>query len=180
MFIGPEFMTPLLAACLFSSAEVVDLLLSCPTIDANLRDEEGSTILHGYSFNHPHLLIDSGKFALEARNRAGQTPLALAACKGDLGLLKALLRTRKAEIEPLNSDGRTPLMLAIQSRKPNPAVVKILLETGQVDAWRQSTTSGKSAFVIALDVKKQSDKHCQICDMVEAYGRKQLAQERSG
>jgi ankyrin repeat protein len=67
LFLSPNFTTPLIAACFFSSAEMVDLLLSCPTIDADLRDEHGNTILHGYSFSQPRLLIDSGKFALGAR-----------------------------------------------------------------------------------------------------------------
>ena len=175
----PEFKTPLIAACCLSSAEMVKLLLSCPTIDADVRDKNGNTILHGHSWSQPQLLIDSGKFALEARNHAGQTPLAVAAREGDPRLLQALLRTRKVEIESMDTDGRTPLMLAIRSPGPNPAVVKLLLGTDQVDVWRQPTTTGKSGLVMAMKMKKQSDEHSQIFDMVEAYSRKQLAQQRS-
>jgi ankyrin repeat protein len=106
--------------------------------------------------------------------------LAFAACKGNLNLLKALLRLRKVEIEPLDNDGQTPLMLAIQSENPDPKIVTLLLGTDQVDVWHQSTTSGKSALTMALGAKKRSDKNCIIFDLVGAYGRDQHEKQRSG
>jgi hypothetical protein len=69
-------------------------------------------------------LLEANPDAVNTRDRAGSTPLHLAAEKGSLEIARLLL-DHKANVNATNEDGRTPLHYA--SLSSNTAVLKLLL-----------------------------------------------------
>ena len=64
---------------------------------------------------------------LESKDRDGQTPLSLAAERGDEAVVELLLK-KGAELESKDDDGQTPLFYA--AGNTDDAVVKLLLKNG--------------------------------------------------
>lgn len=120
--------TPLFVGWLEGSLEMMRLLLQCPKIDTELRDQHGCHLLHQISYGttlkerispvellqqKTGLLIKSGKFPVNEKSKHGYTPVALAAGIGALENLKALLDDPKVDISIKADDGLSPCMLAV-------------------------------------------------------------------
>jgi len=76
-------------------------------------------------------LLDAGLDANHA-NKRGDTPLTLAASKGDVELMRMLTR-RGAKADPRGSRADTPLMRSSRFRRVD--AVRYLLDTHQACVW---------------------------------------------
>jgi ankyrin repeat protein/nucleoside phosphorylase len=76
-------------------------------------------------------LLETGKFMLDSKDKAGQTLLSWAAEKGDEAIVKLLLATDRVDSDSKDIHRRTPLSWA--AAKGNEAIVKLLLATDRVD-----------------------------------------------
>lgn len=106
---------------------VVKLLLR--GFDLNTRDAAGnhalSVAIREGSTKVANFLLDQASLQVEARNLQGESPLMMAALKGQLALARRLIE-RKAEV---NKPGWTPLHYAATSATPVSAdMVRLLLE----------------------------------------------------
>jgi ankyrin repeat protein/nucleoside phosphorylase len=77
------------------------------------------------------VLLETGKFMPDSRDKDGRTPLSWAAVNGNGAVVKLLLATGQVDPDPKDNFGRTPLSWAAENG--NEVVVKLLLATGQVD-----------------------------------------------
>jgi ankyrin repeat protein len=97
--------------------------------DLNTRDENGNHALllaiREESWRVANFLLDQPLVQVEARNPAGESPLMLAALKGQLPMVKRLIE-RKAEV---NKPGWAPLHYAATNAEPvSVDLVRLLLE----------------------------------------------------
>lgn len=97
--------------------------------DLNTRDENGNHALllaiREESWRVANFLIDQPLVQVESRNAAGESPLMLAALKGQLPMVKRLI-DRKAEV---NKPGWAPLHYAATNAEPvSVELVRLLLE----------------------------------------------------
>ncbi|KAK1579705.1 uncharacterized protein LY79DRAFT_652008, partial [Colletotrichum navitas] len=76
-------------------------------------------------------IIEHTEAKIDAKNRAGETPLSLAARRGNKAIIIILLDTGKVDVNSRNNYSWTPLSWA--ARHGHKGVVKILLDTGKVD-----------------------------------------------
>ena len=113
--------TPLVAAMLRASSDVVHLLLSSPRIERNLTDRYGGTIMHqAWMVDTEHLdntriIISAKMFALNAKYQGGDTPLGLAVMNHSFDITKLLLQTGGVDANAANSHGQTPINVAIDN-----------------------------------------------------------------
>ncbi|GFG11560.1 ankyrin repeat domain-containing protein 50, partial [Aspergillus udagawae] len=77
------------------------------------------------------VLLETGKFMPDSRDKDGRTPLSWAAVNGNEAIVKLLLATGQVNPDSKDNSGRTPLSLAAENG--NEAIVKLLLAIGQVD-----------------------------------------------
>ena len=116
------------------------------------RDEAGNTSLHAAVIGKD---ADAVKSLLEAGanagviNRAGESPLHLAAAAGDLRIAKLLASATTASINQHGPGGQTPLHLAVQSESL--ALVQTLCETYGADISCQSN-AGETPAQLATRV----------------------------
>jgi ankyrin repeat protein len=103
------------------------------------RDEAGNTSLHaavrGKDADAVKSLLEAGSNSGVA-NKAGETPLHLAAAAGDLRIAKLLAAASTASINQHGPEGQTPLHLAVQSGSF--ALVQTLCESYGADISCQS------------------------------------------
>lgn len=119
------------------------LISSRPNV-VNARDDKGDTPLtvtvarrdNTWTF----FLLDKGANP-DLANRAGDTPLIIAARVGYLEAAQELL-ARKAKIDLANRSGETPLIAAVQQRQRD--MVKLLLQYG-ADPDKTDNAAGYSA-----------------------------------
>ncbi|XP_035795688.1 uncharacterized protein LOC118468684 [Anopheles albimanus] len=113
------------------SRELLQLLIERGAKHVNHRDEFCQTALHlcveRDEYEMARELIRYGA-QINAKNRAGMTPLHLAVQRGNVRLVQLLLLDRKCSVDELNYQGETPLIRAVVSN--NLALVKILLNNG--------------------------------------------------
>lgn len=98
-------------------------------LDPNAVDEQGNHALHWAiregSLKVANFLLDQPLVQVEVRNRAGESPLMLAALKGELALARRLIE-RRAEV---NKPGWTPLHYAASHPEAaSEGLVRLLLE----------------------------------------------------
>ncbi|EGG17549.1 hypothetical protein DFA_08545 [Cavenderia fasciculata] len=126
--------TPLHSAAYSGNADICKLLLQVPTIDVNIKNRDGASVLH-YFVRHPYtekrkeavlMMLEKG---LDINNgtRHGETPLHSAAFKG-LNDVVALLLQNGANPNSLTQGGETPLHYAVTTGRAN--VVNTLLIHG--------------------------------------------------
>ena len=111
--------------------------------DLNTRDENGNSALllaiREESWRVVNFLLDQPLVQVETRNPAGESPLMLAALKGQLPLAKRLIE-RKAEV---NKPGWAPLHYAATNAEPvSLELVRLLLEQhAYIDAESPNKTT---------------------------------------
>lgn len=91
-----------------------------------MNGEVAIHVVHGIPIAWP-LQLGTGGETLEDPD---ETPLMRAADQQDVGTLRELLATGRAEVNALDQGGETALILACRSAKANPEVVKALLAAG--------------------------------------------------
>ncbi|VVD03830.1 unnamed protein product, partial [Leptidea sinapis] len=119
-------LTPLMTACMYGKTATAAYLLGMGAA-TRLSDINGDTALHWAAYKgHAdlvRLLIYSG-VPLHCTDNFGSTPLHLACLSGNLTCVRLLCEKVKAELEPRDKNGKTPLMLAQSHRHVE--VVKLL------------------------------------------------------
>ncbi|KAF9418749.1 hypothetical protein HW555_004577, partial [Spodoptera exigua] len=119
-------LTPLMTACMYGKTATAAYLLGMGAA-TRLSDINGDTALHWAAYKgHAdlvRLLIYSG-VPLHCTDNFGSTPLHLACLSGNLTCVRLLCEKVKAELEPRDKNGKTPLMLAQSHRHIE--VVKLL------------------------------------------------------
>ncbi|XP_053533166.1 KN motif and ankyrin repeat domain-containing protein 1 isoform X2 [Ictalurus punctatus] len=103
---------------------------------ANMADQNGNTALH-YSVSHSNFrvvqkLLDAGVCNTNQQNKAGYTPIMLAALaavetKEDMGVVEELFRNGDVNAKAIQA-GQTALMLAVSHGRMD--MVKVLLTSG--------------------------------------------------
>ncbi len=124
---NPQTHTPLYLAIRDNAPRVVDLLLAHPQIDVNRLNRFGESPLMMAALRGNHAVA---KRLLERdadAYKTGWAPLHYAATNGDLEMI-ALLLEHHAYIDAEAPTGQTPLMMA--ARFGTPAAVKLLLDEG--------------------------------------------------
>lgn len=100
------------------------------------------------------VLAKAGADVNSKDSESGNTPLHYAARHGKAAIAKWLL-SNKADIEAVNHDGDTPLLLAIRSHShAQPEIVKLLISEGANP--KAKTADGKSAAQLAKDLGRDS------------------------
>jgi len=111
----------------FNDANTVQALLQ-RGFDPNTRDEKGQVglylALRGEAFNTAELLLKHPALEVDALNGAGETPLMMAALRGNLAWTQKLL----ARGARLHREGWSPVHYAASG--PEPKVLELLLERG--------------------------------------------------
>ena len=137
--VGVYPVTPLFNAWYSGSTNLVELLLTSTKIEGNLQDEAGHSMMHHISkreFRGPaclekaRLLINSGKFDLNLRDKNEFTPLLYAMIR-DLNILKILLDTDGVDCESEIPGLGTALILAVECGLESD--VKVLVQSGKVN-----------------------------------------------
>jgi ankyrin repeat protein len=127
---GPNAETPLTAAALAGSAEVAEMLLARGA-DVQARNAGGFTPLHAaaYSGSLPVavLLLDRGARLEDANNKAGVTPLLVAAEQNHPRVVELFI-ARGAAVGTPERDGYMPLTRALW--KGNDEVMRVLKRHG--------------------------------------------------
>ncbi|CAK9258269.1 unnamed protein product [Sphagnum jensenii] len=126
--------TPLQLAAEGGHVDVVQLLLErCSTLDLEVKNVHGNTLLHQATKNgHDKVvkaLLDHAatEFDLDDENKDGNTPLHLAAKEGHVEVVRVLLGCGlELQLDAKNKDQNTPLHLAIEGGYLE--VVKVFLE----------------------------------------------------
>jgi serine/threonine-protein phosphatase 6 regulatory ankyrin repeat subunit B len=123
--------TPLMIAAEKGDLTTVQALLGAPEIDINAQNDGGFTALYvaGFYGNYDVVktLINHGASVNLADNNRW-TPLMIAAEKGDLTTVQALLGVSGININAQNSEGSTALLVA--ALNGNYGVVKALIKQG--------------------------------------------------
>lgn len=115
--------TPLHIACRKGHAKVVELLLHNNAVP-NLQDEEGNTALHsaGNMETVEMLLSSSFKTNPNIPNKRGQTPLHVAAAKGNVGIVDLLIRSG-CQQDIVDDQGQTAFHVAAANGHTSVALI---------------------------------------------------------
>jgi hypothetical protein len=127
-----------------TSVEATRILLDAGA-DTGAIDLLGNTVLHGAVAAAIPPLVAAGARPTLA-NQFGSTPLHDAAANGDANAVRALLAIPGVSVNALDTDGETPLMLAVRAGG-NPAT-RVLLEAGAAKDTRR--TDGRTALMVAM------------------------------
>ena len=128
--------TPLQLLIRFSkSQDLVLRFLQSLKIDPNLPDSEGNTLAHLLALENMHVLGKMDQLQLSVPNHQGQTPLHLAASKGNAEIVAELIKTLpKEQLNAVNHKGRTPVFSAIENGKTK--VLALLAKAGaHLNCW---------------------------------------------
>lgn len=143
--------TPLHIASHSDNIDIVEYLLSIPSVAVHAKDKLGRTALHlacekGRIGIVKRLLIDPSLY-VNSPDRKGQTPLHLACGEGHLEVVWALLANTQVDVEAGNADGLTPLHIASKSAFGEQIVCE-LLRAG-IDVNGQVPVTGATALHFA-------------------------------
>ncbi|CAH1281682.1 unnamed protein product [Diabrotica balteata] len=129
-------LTPLMTACMFGRTATAAFLLGMGASN-DLMDINGDTALHWAAYKgHAdliRLLMYSGS-NLQKPDHFGSTPLHLACLSGNLTCVKLLCEKSNINLEPLDKNDKTPLMLA-QSHRHNDIVELLHTEKKRRSSW---------------------------------------------
>ncbi|GJQ65553.1 hypothetical protein Trydic_g7653 [Trypoxylus dichotomus] len=129
-------LTPLMTACMFGRTATAAFLLGMGALN-NLVDINGDTALHWAAYKGHvdvmKLLMYSGA-DLQAPDYFGSTPLHLACISGSVTCVKLLCEKNNLDLEPLDKNDKTPLMLA-QSHRHGDIVQVLQIEKKRKSSW---------------------------------------------
>ncbi|GLV39998.1 patsas [Carabus blaptoides fortunei] len=129
-------LTPLMTACMFGRTATAAYLLGMGALN-HLCDINGDTALHWAAYKgHADLiklLMYSG-VNLQKSDHFGSTPLHLACLSGSVQCVKLLCEKSSIELEPLDKNDKTPLMLA-QSHRHGDIVQVLQSEKKRRSRW---------------------------------------------
>lgn len=156
-------------------------------LDPNQRDEQGQVglylALRASSLKAAEALLAHPRLDIDAVNPAGETPMMMAALRGNLEFTRRLLDRGAG----LHREGWTPLHYAASS--PEPGVVSLLLDRGaRIDARSPNGTTplmmaARYGAIDAADLLRQrgadaslrNDLGLSAADFAAAAGRDDLA-----
>ncbi|MEK7339502.1 MAG: ankyrin repeat domain-containing protein, partial [Verrucomicrobiota bacterium] len=127
--------TPLQLLIRFSEHKwFISRLLNSLEIDPNLPDSEGNTLAHLLVLAGMNLL-EIDQLQLHLPNHRGETPLHLAASKGDIEMMEKLMeKLPKEELNAMDQKGRTPIFSAIENRQVE--ALRLLMEaSADLNHW---------------------------------------------
>lgn len=131
--------------------DVVELLLSIESGDANAKNERCNTPLSlAVTYNHTNVvevMIRSAKVDVEATGSDGYTPLILAVIFQRKDLVDLLLMSGRVNVEAVDGLGRTPLTLA--ALDGNKEIVELLVTNGRADVEARDS-DGKTPLALAV------------------------------
>lgn len=141
-WIGSAGYTALLCACQKNHVACVELLLSCPAIDANQAAENGDTPLacacyYGHTDVVALIFRLSDHILVNKTNSLGWTPLNYASRWGHHGCINLLLSRPDTDANLAEASGFTPLALA--SFHGHLDCVRALLKQPHIDVNQQSS-----------------------------------------
>lgn len=108
-------LTPLMAACVTGSADIVRKLLEVEGVDLTCRDEVGWTALHTASLvseDCARLLVQDSRVELKGRNKAGDTLLLHCLKNNKVELAKMILNKPSVDLHTPDEDGMYPETIA--------------------------------------------------------------------
>lgn len=168
-------------------AHVITALLK-DGFDPNVRDEQGQVALYlalrAESLEAAAALLAHPRIAIDAVNQAGETPLMMAALRGQLDMARRLIEKGAA----INREGWSPLHYAASG--PEPEVVRLLLDKGAViDARSPNGTTplmmaARYGAIDAADLLRQrgadpalrNERDLTAADFAATAGRDKLQQ----
>jgi hypothetical protein len=166
--------TPLIIASWKGHTEIVKLLLANGA-DANKMDKDGDTSLHSASEEDNagivEILLKAGADPNKANNK-GETPLFVAALRGHVTAVRALLKSRGIQVDKVDKKGWTPLMIASQYGAPFCA--RALLKAGA------DPNKTKPDGVTALHVASFNDKVDVVKELLAAKDIDPFKKNRDG
>lgn len=135
---GADFkgLTPLMTACMFGRSATAAYLLGMGALH-HLVDINGDTAMHWAAYKGHADLIRLLMYAganLQNPDHFGSTPLHLACLSGNVTCVKVLSEKSNIELEPLDKNGKTPLMLA-RSHRHNDIVQILQSEKKKRSSW---------------------------------------------
>ncbi|VHO04423.1 ankyrin repeat domain-containing protein [Candidatus Rhabdochlamydia sp. T3358] len=121
--------TPLQLLIRFSEHKwFISRLLNSLEIDPNFPDSEGNTLAHLLVLAGMNLL-EINQLQLHLPNHQGETPLHLAASKGNIEMMEKLIeKLPKEELNAVDHKGRGPIFSAIENRQAE--ALRLLIEVG--------------------------------------------------
>ncbi|PWW74682.1 ankyrin [Tuber magnatum] len=145
-----EGLTPLTAAIRAGKVDIVKIFLDHPRIDVSIPNVNGYTPLHNAIAcrdrrNVYYMLRYCPRLRLNSGHLTHGTPLQAAAMRGDVNIVRALLRKRSVNINSQDCYGDTPLHWA--AKGVHKGVVSLLLERGA--DFRVKNFNGDSVAMLA-------------------------------
>ena len=153
-FDADEFQTPLFTSCVNGTYDVGDLLIRRGA-SLNMLNERGDSAIsiaayHGHDNLVALLLKKKAKHLDKQTKDTGYTALHFAAYKGHLLVVKMLVKA-KCDIDMVDKDGRSPIMLA--AMEGHKEVVKFLIsKDADLDIQDQN---GFNALMLAVSYNKK-------------------------
>ena len=108
---GPWNWTCLMEAVFGRHVDLVDLLLSHPRIDVNVKNTNLGTALHQacVSFNEAilHKILATPGLLLNEKNSRGETPIMIAVRFGRVGAVKLMVAKEQVDLDVKDNEGRS-------------------------------------------------------------------------
>jgi ankyrin repeat protein len=133
-------------------SKIVESIMIIPGIDVNAINDNGSTPLTLAAFN---------RYFPSSRRGASKIKLT---SNPDLDTVNAILKFPNVDINAVNKDGRSPLIMAVIGE--NVVVIKRLLEVPSIDVNARDK-EGKTAFLLAAQYARSKDD--EILKILLAY-----------
>ena len=131
--------TCLMVAVYDERADIVDLLLSHPSIDVNAKDSELDTALHKAClfFNEAilHKLLATPGLLLNEKNWLGETPIMSAARLGRVGAVKLMAAKEQVDLDLRDIQGRSLEEMGLHYRTRRAELTQVVLEARQRRRW---------------------------------------------
>ncbi len=141
-------------AAAYSRPSILKILLNEPADffdedNFDLQDNLGNTVVHYSSATNLPLIVSSGFFDINTKNKAGHCPLLDAIYKGDVYKVAKLLELG-ANPNSFDYDGNNPLHYAIIMIPTRYSIINILIENGGFNI-NTKNNYGKTPLDLAIE-----------------------------